>query len=91
MKTQRILVDWDGGTDEGYAPESDLPARELDLPYELVWEELDGISAEGSVADYLSDEYGWCVDGWEAIDPSSTVDMSKMSDAERIVALQNNL
>lgn len=52
-----ISVDWD---DDGEA----VPSL-VEVPFEVLQTELDG---GGQVADWLSDNYGWSVNGWEFID-----------------------
>jgi hypothetical protein len=52
-----ISVDWD---DDGEA----VPSL-VEVPFEVLQTELDG---GGQVADWLSDNYGWTVNGWDFVD-----------------------
>lgn len=62
--TRRVLVDWDTTTDEhpGGDPAAALPDA-VEVPAELIHEFESG-AADDPVADWLSETFGWCVNGW---------------------------
>jgi len=67
--TVRINVEWDQG-DEGdeWHPES-VPPTLVDVPYEVYSDDA-ASGYEGLVSDWLSNTYGWLVNGWSlANDP----------------------
>ena len=61
-KASLINVDWD---DDGEATPS-----LVEVPLEVLETELDG---QGAVADWLSDNYGWMVNGWSFVDEPEDV------------------
>jgi hypothetical protein len=61
-KASLVNVDWD---DDGEATPS-----LVEVPLEVLETELDG---QGAVADWLSDNYGWLVNGWSFVDEPEDV------------------
>jgi len=63
-RNMKIRVDWDTTDDEkpeGYSLKEVGLSRTVEVPDEIVAEEQE---QAGVVADWLSDHYGWCVNGW---------------------------
>lgn len=68
--TRKVMVKWDSTTECGRASKTELPPRIVVVPIEIIAADLSaGVdeSERKSVANWLSDEYGWCVEGWEVI------------------------
>lgn len=61
----RIRINWDT-TDDDHpnGQEVDGLPEVVNVPKSVINEEKE---QEGAVADWLSDKYGWCVNGWAYI------------------------
>lgn len=63
MGTKRIRVDWDTESEGRMLSLKEAGVTEIvEVPEDVYNRETED---EGAVCDWLSDEYGWCVFGWE--------------------------